>query len=233
MEEPELLEWIDQYLMGTISPVRKKELEELMASDPGVAELVRDSKEAFKVLQSERNRLLREKLRAIDKDENHRSVFLPKWIFMILLCLVTLVGGWYWASQYYSNQAIAMRYFNMTSTIEEVISLSPEMKTTWEQANNAFRKEEYDLAFNLYNTFIEADGHALANHARWNILLTDLVMHGQTDEWKKALATFTFEAPPPFDDKASELTSLLNSRWYKLVAHFTQVDITGLKPRLI
>lgn len=233
MEEPELLEWIDQYLMGTISPVRKKELEELMASDPGVAELVRDSKEAFKVLQSEHNRLLREKLRAIDKDENQRSVFLPKWILMMLLCLVILVGGWYWASQYYSNQAIAIRYFKMTSTIEEGVSLSPEMKTTWEQANNAFNKEEYDLAFNLYNSFIETDDHPLANHARWNILLTDLVMHGQTDQWKKGLAAFAIEAPPLFNASAKELSALLQSRWYKVVAHFTQVDITGLKPRLI
>src|SRR6187397_2898059 len=115
MEEPVLLEWIDQYLLGTISPEHKAELERMMTADPEVAELVKESKEAFKVLQSERNRLLREKLRAIDKDENLRSLFLPKWILMLLLCLVILVGGWYWAAQYYSNQAIAMRYFKMAA----------------------------------------------------------------------------------------------------------------------
>src|SRR6187431_88835 len=138
MEEQVLLEWIDRYLMGTISAEHKAELERMMASDPDVAELVKDSQEAFKVLQSERNRLLREKLKAIDKDESKRSVFLPKWIFMMLLCLVMLVGGWYWAVQYYSNQSIAMRYFKMNAITEEETLLSPEMKTTWEKANDAF-----------------------------------------------------------------------------------------------
>ena len=233
MEEPVLLALIDQYLMGSIRPEDKADLERMMASDPEIAELVKESREAFEVLQSERNRLLREKLRELDRNATRRSGFLSKWIVLVLLSLVVAGGCWYWATYYFSNKAIAVRYFKVPFDPEEELLLSGDSKAIWEEANEAFNSEDYGRAFNLYQSFLDKGDHAVAFHARWNILLTDLAIHGPTESWRKALASFAWEAPAPFGSRAQELSRFLNSIRYKVIASCTQTNIAGLKPRFI
>lgn len=63
MKEHNLNDWIDQYLLGTIDPEHKAQLEQLMARDAVVAERVRDSQVAFEAIRLVRNRHLREKIR--------------------------------------------------------------------------------------------------------------------------------------------------------------------------
>lgn len=233
MEDPALLEWIDQYLMGNIRPQDKAELERMMASDPEIAELVKESRMAFNVLKTERNRLLRDKLRQLDKEETRRSGFLPKWIVLSLCILVILGGSWFWASYYFSNKAIAERYFKMSYNPEEELFLSPDMKTIWEEAGQAFRNEDFGQASNLYNSIMDNTHRSVLYSVRWNLLLSDLALHGQTVQWKQALKNFTDETPASYGIRAQELSRLLNSGWYRIVAFFTQTDISGLKPRLI
>ncbi|MVF83135.1 hypothetical protein D6U74_19060, partial [Vibrio cholerae] len=73
MEDPELLEWIDEYLLGTIQPEHRARLEARMSSDPVIAELVRNSREAFLAIQVAREHQLREKLVEWDRRETHRK----------------------------------------------------------------------------------------------------------------------------------------------------------------
>ena len=231
MEEPALLELIDQYLMGNIRPEDKVELERMMASDPEIAALVSESRKAFNVLQAGRNQQLREKLRAIDKDDRRRSGFLPHWIIMMICILVIIGGSWCWASYYFSNKAIAARYFNMTYHAEKEMVLNDDLKVIWKEADIAFRSEDFGRASNLYTSILESTEQSVQYNAKWNLLLSDLALHGQTASWKQALETFANQAPSSI--KAQELLRLLNSGWYKIIATLTQADISGLKPRLI
>jgi hypothetical protein len=233
MEEPALLELIDQYLMGNIRPEDKTELERMMATDPEIAALVSESRTAFKVLQAARDRQLREKLKAIDRDDTHRSGLISQWIIVMICILVIIGGSWYWASHYFSNKAIAVRYFKIPNSPDAEIALYGEMKKIWEEADDAFRSEDYGRASNLYNSILKSPGLTEPYSARWNLLLSDLALHGQTIQWRQALETFANEAPAPFDTKARELSRLLNAGWYKMIAWLTQADISGLKPRLI
>ncbi len=233
MEEPVLLELIDQYLMGSIRPEDKVELERMMASDPEIAALVSESRKAFNVLQAARNRQMREKLKALDKDDTRRSGFLPHWIIIMICALVIIGGSWYWASYYFSNKAIAARYFKMTYHPEKEIVLPGEIKMIWEEADNAFSSQDYERAYNLYLSILDSTELSLQYNARWNFLMADLALHGQTADWKQALETFAREAPTPFGDKAQELSRLLQSGWYNTMVFLTQADISGLKPRLI
>ncbi|MBP7239050.1 MAG: hypothetical protein KBA14_02415 [Saprospiraceae bacterium] len=233
MEDPVLLEWIDQYLMGSIRPEDKTELERMMASDPEIAEMVEESRKTFNVLRAARNHQLREKLKALDKDDLLRSGFLPHWIIVMICILVIMGGSWCWGSYYFSNKAIAVRYFKLTYQPEKQIALQGEMKKIWEEANSAFSKEDYGQAYNLYNSILESTEQSVQYSARWNLLLSDLALHGQTVDWKEALETFAWEAPEPSGYKAQELSRLLHSGWYKIMVFLTQTDISGLKPRLI
>lgn len=233
MEDPVVLEWIDQYLMGTIRPEDKTELERMMASDPEIAEMVEESRKAFNVLRAARNHQLREKLKALDKDDLHRSGFLPHWI-VVVICMVVIIGGsWCLASYYFSNKSIASRYFKMTYQPEKEIVFGGEMKMIWEGAHKAFTSEDYGNASNLYHSILESNEPSVQYWARWNLLLSDLALHGQTADWHRDLETFAREAPAPFDNKAQALSRLLHSGWYKTIVILTQTDISGLKPRLI
>ena len=233
MEEPALFELIDQYLMGSIRPEDKLELERMMASDPEVAVLVSESRKAFNVLQAARNRQLREKLKALDKDETQRSGFLPHWS-IVMICILAIIGGsWCWASYYFSNKAIAARYFKMTYQPEEEIVMSDEMKEIWKEAGNAFNDEDYSRACNLYDSILENKEYPDTFITKWNLLMSELSLHGQTAGWKQSLETFANEAPAIYGTRAQELSRLLHADWYRIIVSLTQTDISGLKPRLI
>jgi hypothetical protein len=121
----------------------------------------------------------------------------------------------------------------MTYHPEKEIVLPGEIKMIWEKADNAFSSQDYERAYNLYLSIVDSTEQSLQYNARWNFLMADLALHGQTDGWKQALETFANEAPAPYSIRADELFRLLNSRGYKFIATCTQADISGLKPRLI
>jgi hypothetical protein len=233
MEDPALLERIDQYLMGNIRPEDKAELEQMMASDPEIAELVNESRKAFNVLQSARNRQLREKLKALDKDDTRLSGFVPRWIIVLICTLVIIGGSGCWASFYFSNKAIAIRYYKMAYQPEEALGMNDEMKAIWQEAANAFNQQDYGRASNLYNSILENTVRTVPYSVRWNLLMSDLALHGQTSDWKLVLERFAKEAPASLGKKARELSLFLDSGWYKIIVTLTQADISGLKPRLI
>ena len=197
MEEPALLELIDQYLMGSIRPEDKVELERMMGSDPEIEALVDESRKAFNVLQAARNRQLREKLRALDK-VRHASV----WILATLdyrddMHTAIIGGSWCWASYYFSNKTIATRYFKMAYHPVEELVLNDEMKMIWEEADNAFRSEDYGRASNLYNSILKNTEQSVLYNANGIFLCQIWHCMVKLTGWRQAIETFANEAPSP------------------------------------
>ena len=233
MEEPEILELIDQYLMGRIRPEDLTILKERMAADPAIAELVRESRETFRVIQFEKNRLLREKLKQIDKKGSWKTGFIPGWITYVMLPIIIITGGWYWTNYYYSNTAIAARYAKMPIVDIKKLYNRQGAEGEWKKADSAFRNEEFDLAVNLYATLLEEGNKEEAYLARWKIILSQLALYGPTPNVKDTLGVFANEAPAPWQAQARKLLRLINSTWYTVFINRVQINVSGLKPRLI
>ncbi len=233
MEEKYLAELIDQYLLGKISPEDKSHLEQLMASDPQIADMVSESRQAFKVLRSERNRQLREKLRKIDEEEPRQSGFLPKWIFSLLLMMVVVIGCWYWVSDFYSPASIARRYFEESPMPGTRLFPQVDLENTWLRANEAFINAKYEKAIILYASWSEEADSINANDGQWNLLLAQLALRGPTTSWKMTIKAFAEAAPEPQASKARKMLRLLDSSFYKTFFIRIPENLSVLKPRLI
>jgi hypothetical protein len=233
MNEHTLPELIDQYLLGTISPKDKLDLEQLMASDPIVAEQVKESQEAFKVIQHERNRILKEKLKEIDKDNPKKSALFPRLVLTVVICFVAILFFVLLVSGYNNPSSIAQRYFENKPMPEVGISSRPDLEETWSKANEAFLKKEYEKAMLLYASWIEEAGEAEVYIAEWNFLLAQLGLQGSTIAWKSTFTSFLNGAPEPWKSKGNELLKLVGSGPYGLFFHGLKSNLSALKPRLI
>lgn len=233
MDEQTLLELIDQYLLDTISPKDKFELEQLIASDPKVAEKVKESQEAFKVILHERNRILKEKLKEIDQETPKKMVLFPKWALTGVICVFAILLYVLWVSRYYNPSSIAQRYFENQPMPEAGISSRPDLAETWKKANEAFRRKEYEKAIPLYASWIEETGEAETYVAEWNILLARLALEGSTAAWKNAFTSFLTRAPEPWKSKGNQIVKLVRSGRYSLFIHVLKSNLSALKPRLI
>lgn len=231
MEEQTLSNWIDQYLLGTISPEDRKQLEALMAADPTVAELVNDSKEAYKALIHARHLQLREKLRKLDKDDMKQSGFAPKWFgwfaFLILLLLLYV----YMTFIYFNPSAIARRYFIYPDS-SVASSTSTALQETLDKAKEAFLSRDYQTAIVLFESMAPPDAAQNA-YNRWHILLSQLALEGPTANWKAAMDLFIRNAPEPYVSKGNQITTLLDSWMYRFFYVRMRDNLSVIKPKLI
>jgi len=233
MEEQTLDTLIDHYLLGTISPLDKTRLEKAMADDPSVAALVEDSKRAYQALLLERNRIMKEKLKMLDKedmdDERNPS---PKWKILfsaagiMILLFLTL-------NMYQSPLHIARR--NLIAYPGEgggIMPGSTEM-TLWADARTAFIKKDFEKAIQHYLVLAEnvsAPGHF---EAKWNILMVQLAAGGPTPAWYLAMDRFSHEAPSQFSNQANRMMVKLTSTYYRFFFSPWKDKFSSLKPRLI
>lgn len=231
MEEHTLPYWIDQYLLGTISPEDRKQLEELMAVDPSVAELVNDSKEAYKALIHARHKQFREKLRELDKDDMKQSGFAPKWFgwFAFFILLMSLYV--YMAFFYFNPSAIASRNF-IHPDVNVSYPTRPQFQETLDDANEAFLAKDYQTAIVLFESLTTPDSIQNAS-TRWHILLAQLALEGPTSNWKVGMEIFSREAPEPFASRAGQLTTLFDSWTYKFFYVRMRDNLSAIKPKLI
>lgn len=233
MGEHRLTTLIDQYLLGTISPKDRTELEELILSDPSVSKLVRESEAAYRVLQHEKNRRLKEKLRGLDRDELMHQGFFSRPIGWLTILLLAVVAGVYLLAGYYSHSSIALRNFESYPTGSIYDAGAREDVEAWENAQNAFLARDFNVAIQHYITLSEHPEESKAYVAKWNILLAQLAIEGPTPNWKMSLDTFTKSAPEPLRSKAIRLSGLLDSFIYRLFQKQLQERFSSLKPRLI
>jgi anti-sigma factor RsiW len=233
MGEHRLTTLIDQYLLGTISPEDRSQLEQLILSDPAVSKLVRESEAAFKVLQHEKKRRLKEKLRGLDRDEMMHQGLFSKPIGWLTIILLAGIAGVYLLAGHYSHASIAIRNVEPYPTRTSITTDAPEDAAAWAKAQSAFLARDFDTAIQSYQTLSEHPDGTKAYVAKWNILLAQLALEGPTPTWKMSLDTFTKSAPEPLRSKAFRLSGLLDSMIYRLFQNQLQERFSTLKPRLI
>ncbi len=236
MEEKELLELIDQYLLGRIKPDDLQKLEYLRKTNPDIQLQVKQSIEAFNVVKYLRYKQLREKLRRIDSaDEKSKTGFLrQRWLVITILIIVSFLGFWLWATRHFDPAAIAMRHFLNTSERDTIrYKTKEESVKGWTQANIAFREEKFQDAILLFQPFLEDSIFEKSTAAKWNILLARFAL-GDTDiSWKEELIVFQSTASEPFKSEALKLMHTLNSPLYKVFVLRLSPQLSALKPRLM
>lgn len=227
MEDHKLSILIDQHLLGRITSKEKETLEQLMASDPTVVELVEDSERAFKVLDHVRKKQLKSRLTDLDKSNNRWSFFIGKWWRLFLFLSVAGLGWVYLASYYFVPEAIAKRNFITTSDGTAITD------SKWIKAEDAFQKGEFSHAIMFYVILIDEDNINDKSIAQWNMLLAQLALDGPTIHWKMAVESFSKTAPSYLSEKARKLLSGFESGYQRLFLFQLHDNFTTLRPRLI
>src|SRR6188508_883027 len=109
MQEKDLRELIDRYLLGTINADEEAQLSDLRKTNPEVDLRVQQSMEAFRVLQYGRYQQIRQSLKQIDaldtKTPNRYRY--KRWIIMSVIFVFSLLGIWLWLVIHYSPSSLA------------------------------------------------------------------------------------------------------------------------------
>lgn len=233
MEEYRLNDLIDQFLLGTISPEDHQKLQQLIASDPEVNQMVEDSKLAYKALALERRKQLKTKLKALDNMPSGSDKPFPKWLGIGILLLGACFYYWYMASVYFSPESMAERnYISYQESNLQSEVIHPE-DLVWQKAEEAFKNGEYQHAIQQFAILSESSNPSQSAAANWNILLAQFALQGPSSNWKVGLQTFEKSAPEVLSEKARELINCLESRYYRFFMFRLQDNFSTIKPRLI
>jgi hypothetical protein len=234
MKHRHFLELIDNYLLDQISPEDKKLLLDKMEAEPDFAQFVKESEEAFTVLQFARQRALRQKLKAWEAaatTSNNRK----KKILSIFLVLVLLVFAlWCWLTYYFSPVNLAKQSFN---DVYLHYQYSPKMEPDsekWQKGMNAFRNEDFENAMLLFNSVEKTGESNLKFYKDWNILLCQLALQGPGADWQQDLDAFSKQAPEPFRYAAEKLLKTIQSPLYsRFFQGILKESVTSVKPKII
>lgn len=236
MEEKELLDLIDQYLLGRIKPDDLQRLEYLRNINPDIELQVRQSIEAFKVIKYLRYKQLREKLRQIDNaDEKSKTGFFgQRWFVITILIILSFLGFWLWAIRHFDPASIAMRHFLRTSETDMMLyETKNESVNDWTLAKIAFKDENFQEAIILFQPFLEDSLIEISAAAKWNILLARFAL-GDTDiSWEEEMIAFQSTGSEPYKSEAMKLMHTLNSPVYKIFVLRLSPQLSALKPRLM
>lgn len=233
MKEHNLNDWIDQYLLGTIDPEHKAQLEQLMDQDAVVAERVRDSQVAFEAIRLVRNRDLREKMRKWDLDQPHQQGLILSRAGRIGIVLVGLIVCLYLAGQHFHPSCLAQRNFiDLNSMVTEARPGAGEM-STWRAAEVAFQQGDFEKAILMYISLAESPLSDQQYTARWNLLMAQLAVEGPTADWLTDLEAFVHHAPEPLASGGRRLGEMLRNPVYRWVYASGSSGISQIKPRLI
>lgn len=233
MKEHTLNDWIDQYLLGTIDPEHKAQLEQLIAQDTVVAERVRDSQVAFEAIQLVRNRHLREKMREWDLDPPHQQGLISSRAGRIGICIVGLLVCIYLAGQYFHPSCLAQRNFiDVNSMVTDARPGAGEM-STWKAAEVAFKQGDFEKAILIYSSLAESQLNDQKYTARWNLLMAQLAVEGPSAGWLAGLEAFAHHAPEPLASEGRRLSKTLRNPFYRWVYASGSSGISQIKPRLI
>ncbi len=233
MEDPELLEWIDEYLLGTIQPDHRALLEARMSSDPGIADLVRHSREAFLAIQVAREHQLRDKMVEWDQKVALRKTKLRRiwtWVFVcISFFLIVLLS----LSYIYAPEKLASRYSTSVPSPDSH-SFSSTEQVAWNRAHQEMMKGHFTQAKEIFSAFIQHADQQIQQSATWQTLLCDLGATGSSSGWQVRLHEFIQQADDPYKIPALELKAITNSFFFKtILQRISPYHMTYLKPSII
>ncbi len=236
MEENELLELIDEYLLGRIKAEDLARLEYLRMTNPEIDLQVNQSIEAFRVLQYARYKQLRLKLHQIDASDTKAvsGYRYRQWVIAAVLFIISLLGAWMWAMEHCSPVSLATRHFEYVSAVTLLHSdVSDEKYLNWESACRAFNDGDFQSAITLFQPFLENPENLVATYARWNILLARFALEGPGLSWREEIRQFESVAPEPFKAKVAALLHIIDSPFYQVVVLRLSPPLSVLKPRLM
>ena len=236
MEEKELPELIDEYLLGHIRDKDLARLEYLRMTKPDIDLRVNQSIETFRVIQYARYQQLRQRLHQIDaldkktaNGSRHRRLLVAGVFFII-----SLLSIWLWVMEYYSPVSLAARYFEPLPPAflwnEEI---NDEDARNWKSACRTFSDGDFQTAISLFQPFLDDHENIIAYYAQWNILLARLGLGGYGLYWREEIRQFETVAPEPMKSKAAKLLHIIDSPFYQIIVLRVSPQLSALKPRLM
>ena len=233
MDKPPLADLIDNYLLGKLTPEDKAILFQRAAADPEIDTQLKESLEAFKAIRVAQWKARKEKLKQIDEEEERGKPGFFKTIFLLSVFFLSILIGWQWASEYYSDQSLADRYailVHASETTTEGIDVRYQALTS---AEAAFQSREYEKAMQLYASWQAENGLTNDPLVQWQLLLSELAKEGYTAHLERKLLEFMMTSQSLYAGKAMELHSLLQSPLYQFFFVQSRRPIQVLKPRFI
>lgn len=206
----------------------------MMQADPVFAQGVKESEEAFQILQLARQRELRQKLKNWDlissKSNNRKKKGLLLALVLILLCF----SSWCWLSYYYSPVHQAQQSFNSIQSHFLPELESPFVSEKWNAGTNAFKQEDFENAMLIFISIRGSVDSLTKYQCDWNILLCQFALNGPTARWEEDLVSFSKQAPMAFQSSAEKLLKTIRSpfytRWYKSLL---KKSVSSVKPKII
>ena len=143
-EQHKIAELIDAWLLQQLPSEEKARLEDMIANDPAVAQMARESQLAFEVLKADQRSRLRKNLKLLDQQDPRSQGFFTgsfgKYTLVILLALVAGIGF----ILYRPSSAMATRH--LMAQPESCLSASYAHQQTWRFAAQAFLRHEPETA---------------------------------------------------------------------------------------
>ncbi|MEO6133069.1 MAG: hypothetical protein ABIQ02_14575 [Saprospiraceae bacterium] len=235
MKHNDVLELIDQFLLGRITEHDLSRLEILRKANPVIDTEVREGIEVMKVLKYMRYKQLREKLHALDiPDDQKGSQFrFPGWIAGIIMLTLLFFGTGWWAVDYFDPASIAHRYFNHFS-VEHVLQFSNRDETNkFLMGIKEFNEGNFENAIAVFQQHAMPQNDSISVFVSWDILLARLAVNGPDHPWVEDFNDFMSTAPEPLKTEARHLNQLVNSPWYHFFWIQLSPQLSSLKPRLM
>lgn len=229
MNDRQIQDLVDSYLLRQISPENKTKLLDMMEADPVFAQYVKEGEETFRVLQAARDRELRNKLKAWDAGMEKKNRGKGRGLLFLFLFVSLVITCWCWLANHFSPVTMATHSFNAIHLSENRIS-----EDGWQKGIEAFRHQDFEKAFLVFKSLPETDDQSKTANIQWNILLCQLAMNGSSKEWLEDLIGFSKIAPEPIRTEAEKLSQVIQSPIYtNLYRGVLCKTITSVKPKII
>ncbi len=218
---------IEAYLFDLLSATEKNAFEAELATNTELQEqlnLHRLEHEAIQLLEEDRIRAQfaewKQELMTTPEEE---PKLVPinrtrtSWRYRIgiaasLLLLLT-AGSFWWATQTYSNQALANATFEEVSIVRSDAAIS----TRFSEALQEYKAQNYDAAISIYQQIIaESTNNSERDQAELNLIAAQLAK-GETAPARQALKRIAQSPNHTYQKEATTLLSKLDSIWRKLL----------------
>ena len=234
MKQRQIHDLVDSYLLGRISPENKKLLHEMMEADPAFAREIKESEEAFRILQLARQRELRQKLLTWDALSALRNGRKKKGLLILLVMILLCFSSWCWMTYYFSPVHLAKQSFNSLQNVYHPLLESPLIKAKWNAGTKAFNNEDFENAMLIFMSLTENNDSSMKYYCDWNILLCRLALDGPTPGWEEDVIAFLKRAPGPIQLSAEHLLKTIRSPLYtRLYRSLLKKGVSSVKPKII
>ncbi len=230
-DQHKLAELIDAWLLQQLPPEEKVRLEHMIANDPAVAQMARESQLAFEVLKADQRSRLRKNLKLLDQQDPRSQGFLTgsfgKYSMVILLALVAVIGF----TLFQSSASMAKKHY--MAQPESCLSASYSHQQTWRFAAQAYSMKDYETAIRSFAILAEDEEPEIRYTAKWNMMMAQLAKDGVSEGWKMALRQYRNEAPEHYKSIDYHVENKIYYWYLMILVCPGPIPLGGLKPPLI